>query len=1096
MPPKKPRSMTAKERQQRWRDKQRVNIESHESYLQAERERYARRVAEGKRKHVADMSEREARKQRRKWKRDAKAWRARQKTSGGSLVTPPQSPYPDAAVVEPDAAARQKKGRKKVRRDRAKAYRTIDKLTVKLQHEQLSRKRVQKRYERACAKLSKEPATPRSASNNLLRSGNLKSVRKGLTFSFALARGIKEQYSKLTNQREKQLARRMFHSAYLKKYRMLKHFAANSGISRSLAFGDRASIERKRRRDRHSDETLNAIREFLLRDDNSMMRPGKKECKTQQKNEMQKRFLLDSMLNLHHKFRFENPGTRVSYQFFCRQRPFWVVKPNLKDRSMCLCRTHENVQLMADRLYKLKITDEKDAEKLLETICCSTNNNDCMYRDCNVCKDERINYQPYEQTDTTWWEEWVLQDHEYHNKTTGKTEVTKRTVKIRVEGTVDTLADKFEQALNGKLSRHVYNIRHQYKELRQKRLALAANEAMLHIDFSENYGLKYNREIQSAHFGASNAQVTLHTGMVYTKNAKYGFASISECRRHDAPAIWAHMKPVLDDLSKDRPEMDTLYFVSDGPTTQYRCKTNFYLMSTLPFEWGYKVVNWSFLEAGHGKGAADGIGGSLKRTADGIVASGKDLTDAQSVFTCLSKNTTTRLFLVTEEDVAPMDQYLQPILLKPIRGTMAFHQLVSVHKNQLNCRRLSCFCKGGELCDCFNPINHKFPERPVEPTVPCEDGIPSRSVTETASSSAPQQSAVNAPDDVPQKQSAASKQVPEQAQDVQEQEDDALSRPMNEVHASAPDVQDSSTGELDGRDTRSDKLPDDAPSRENYETSTSGGDFPNTIGGSSAPTTKSRTVIETNPDGRCFFRSLAVGMSQNSHLQTAERNVDGLCTSLVPRTYEESQADTLRAKTVGYMRENISTYMDIDSARVNADLPSGLRYDSIHDRIAAMADPTTMVGEIEIVAASHCLQRPIRIQSEHQFLNYGEQYHGAPLEVRYTKEKDDCGHYDCIINNGHGKDCSEPEGSSAQTPNTKRFVGPGDAVKPKPQKSKKRVKKATRKAKVVDAANWHCLICDEDRVDDMVQCTRCKNWVHTKCADDGGNPNYKCDFCL
>ncbi|XP_041367050.1 uncharacterized protein LOC121381765 [Gigantopelta aegis] len=286
MPPKMARPLTGKERQKKWRERQKANLESHQRYLQAESERYTRRIAEGKRKRVADMTERELRKQRRKWKRDLKAWRQRQKTSIAAIMTPPQSPHPDAAAAEPQPGPSREQpgpsvmktsGRKKIRRDRAKAYRTIEKLTVKLQHEQLRCKRVQKRYERACAKLSKDPATPRSESKKLLQSGNLKSVQRDLTFSFALARGIKERYRELSNQREKQLVRRIFLSAFLKKYHMAKHFSNKLGISRTLALKDVASMARKRRRDRHSDEIVNAIRELLLRDDNSMMRPGKKD---------------------------------------------------------------------------------------------------------------------------------------------------------------------------------------------------------------------------------------------------------------------------------------------------------------------------------------------------------------------------------------------------------------------------------------------------------------------------------------------------------------------------------------------------------------------------------------------------------------------------------------------------------------------------------------------------------------------------------------------------------------------------------------------------------------------------------------------------
>lgn len=43
----------------------------------------------------------------------------------------------------------------------------------------------------------------------------------------------------------------------------------------------------------------------------------------------------------------------------------------------------------------------------------------------------------------------------------------------------------------------------------------------------------------------------------------------------------------------------------------------------------FDLCTWNFWEAGHGKGAADGIGGLVKRTCDRAVAMGKDVTDAE-----------------------------------------------------------------------------------------------------------------------------------------------------------------------------------------------------------------------------------------------------------------------------------------------------------------------------------------------------------------------------------------------------------------------------------------------------------------------------------
>lgn len=55
--------------------------------------------------------------------------------------------------------------------------------------------------------------------------------------------------------------------------------------------------------------------------------------------------------------------------------------------------------------------------------------------------------------------------------------------------------------------------------------------------------------------------------------------------------------------------------------------------------WGVKVGTWNLYEAGHGKGAADNIGGVLKRIADWLVAQGSDICDASSFYTLVQSET-------------------------------------------------------------------------------------------------------------------------------------------------------------------------------------------------------------------------------------------------------------------------------------------------------------------------------------------------------------------------------------------------------------------------------------------------------------------------
>lgn len=45
--------------------------------------------------------------------------------------------------------------------------------------------------------------------------------------------------------------------------------------------------------------------------------------------------------------------------------------------------------------------------------------------------------------------------------------------------------------------------------------------------------------------------------------------------------------------------------------------------------------SWNYYEAGHGKGAPDGIGGYLKRIADGLVARGTDIPNYEALVSAL-----------------------------------------------------------------------------------------------------------------------------------------------------------------------------------------------------------------------------------------------------------------------------------------------------------------------------------------------------------------------------------------------------------------------------------------------------------------------------
>lgn len=206
----------------------------------------------------------------------------------------------------------------------------------------------------------------------------------------------------------------------------------------------------------------------------------------------------------------------------------------------------------------------------------------------------------------------------------------------------------------------------------------------MQIDFAEIYLCKYGNEIQAVHFGYSHQQATLHTGVAHTKTGVVSVCSISSSMCHDPSAIWAHLNTVLPYLKELNPTATTLHVISDGPTTQYRSKKNLFFLSKAPFQMGCQRITWNFLEAGHGKGPADGICAAVKRQVGSLVANGVDLPNGMALYEQLSKQpSTVKLMYVTEKEIEEMDSLL-PDSLQTIRGTMQIHQVNAFHHTHIS----------------------------------------------------------------------------------------------------------------------------------------------------------------------------------------------------------------------------------------------------------------------------------------------------------------------------------------------------------------------------------------------------------------------------
>lgn len=699
-----------KEAERRRRENIKSNPILYEEQKRKERERYQKRKEEGKIKFVNDLTRRERKAQRTNWLERTKRFRQKKKENEKlerQLMKTTISDSDDDNIVR--AGPRKiLAGRKKIKINQSKAYRLINKLEKQLVQEKRKASRYKMKFHRL-RKEERQKDTPRSKLKKFLAGEKVSpNVVKRLQFGEVLTTQIARNYRTNNDCKARQAISRAISGKIIKKYRCLsqlqqvlpyKTLQYNEGKDVRSAFVKRQYVTK------YSNQIQKDVIVFFEKDEVSRIGPGKKDCITFKKTKKQRRVLNESLHVLHKQFN-QCHTYQIPYSSFCSLRPFWVQRPNIRHRDTCLCRKHENFRLMFEQLKRLNVIDCLNPHELVNALCCDKKGEDCLERNCTNCMNKVPSAKEFQDKEII-FQQWSRKKESVTIK--GKESVI---MKVRKENITSTLRELFNLLLKTlpQHMQHISNIEHQYKVIDNLKQNLNVNELLIHIDFSENYECKYSREIQSMHFGGSHDQVTLHTGVLYYRECdsnlvkSMSFCTMSECMRHDASAICAHLEQILTYVQTLLPPIRNIHFLSDGPSTQYRNKKMFFFIMHFLSKFSQNTITWNYSESGHGKGAPDGVGGSLKRMADQIVAEGKDVACYKTLVEQLSSKSNVKIFSVTLKRIEDMDTLLPPDI-PGFKGTMQTHQVTWSHENSnlLQCRRLSCFsCAPNEKCIHYN----------------------------------------------------------------------------------------------------------------------------------------------------------------------------------------------------------------------------------------------------------------------------------------------------------------------------------------------------------------------------------------------------------
>lgn len=683
-------------------------------YKEKERLKYLKKKEKGQRKCVKDMTPREQRKIRKKWKKYSSDYRKNQKIRKDcnnyiAQNTPPSSDeeFPEEnRAPEPlnnnknnqnvNADLRQVEAKRRSLHQRKLRNIALQKKCAIIADLKRKLNTQQKKYNRLKQRIEKptKVLTPKSKIEQMAEDPNqIRELVKKAFFGEVLQTQITENFSKAKTHQEKSNFKKLLSGPTVDKYKLWR--LGNSSITYKKLRHNSSTKKTKAKKN----GVVQMIHRFYEDDSNSRTAAGKKECITRNSIKKQKRYLLDSLKNLHKKFLQTNTLT-IGYSLFCRLRPFWVVSPKLTDRDTCACVVHENINLKLSGLKNLKILGFDNYQSVLQILCCDRYSEKCLLRQCNDCSTKTLPYAEFDNSEDILVKQWTHGKEMIIDSKTKKERFVSKYKKETKSMKPRNLIIQLENDLQ-KLFQHEVNIVHQYKTIKSLKESLTEKDAVIHMDFSENFTTKCNQEIQAYHFGGSRTQISMHTVVVYTKGSTTSHCTLSLNLAHNVAAIWAHLQPVLISLPRT---VENLHFLSDGPVTQYRTKAMFFILACKIEELYPNVMtfSWNYHEAGHGKGAPDGVGATCKRTADKIIAQKADITNLYMFVDTLRENCPgIKISVIEDADIEKVHSLIKENEsdLKCFKGTLLVHQVMGniYCPNKLIMKSLSCFCN--KTCD-------------------------------------------------------------------------------------------------------------------------------------------------------------------------------------------------------------------------------------------------------------------------------------------------------------------------------------------------------------------------------------------------------------
>ena len=494
--------------------------------------------------------------------------------------------------------------------------------------------------------------------------------------------------------------------------RVCSEFSANRyQVTRSRELVEKSgvvlpSVESRYKRP-FDEDVIKSVQDFYEDETVSYCTPGMNQYvvvrdKNNKKVKKQKKLLLCNLDVLFKLYKDRHPSSNIGRSKFAHLRPrhcVYVGAPNTQ--NVCVCEEHQNVVLQCHALLPFlnEAPDDvkcvfRSVDSVLANILCNPATVQCYSRQCSVCKPkvmqmkssliESIKVEKIE------YSEWG----KYQKKTTLK---SKSDIKV-------TFANNFVTKV-AKLALHDFTARMQISAMTEIKNTLKEGEVLVCGDFAENFTFVVQNSAQGQHW--NNSQATIHPFVCYYRSGEdlkhVSFVIISDCMDHDTMAVYTFQKQLVAFLSEKLGNISKMIYFTDGCSAQYKNKDNFINLCFHEEDFGI-AAEWNFFATSHGKGACDGVGGTVKREArraclqspfQNLIGSCFDLYNW-----CKANLLKTNFKYVSRTDVMQVTSHLEARMLnlKSIPGTRSFHCFLPLSPTKVQCKQYSLAETGVDRC--------------------------------------------------------------------------------------------------------------------------------------------------------------------------------------------------------------------------------------------------------------------------------------------------------------------------------------------------------------------------------------------------------------